>query len=107
MENPLSVSHQLGSPLHGGIFPDDDLVVDVAMAGDQLLVLPGPDQTAHLGLGVGAVHHLPVAGVPDLDGSVRCAATTGQDVGLPGAPSQGLHGSLVFAQGGLGTVQMA
>ena len=74
------MTQQLGSSLHGGILPDDDLVVDVAVAGDQLPVLPGPDQTAHLGLGVGAAQHLPVARVPDLDGSVRGASSTGQDV---------------------------
>ena len=42
------MSEQLGRPLHLGVLPDGHLVVGVAVAGDELLVVLRPDQGANL-----------------------------------------------------------
>ena len=52
MKDPLSESQQLYSPLHAGVLPDDDLIVDVSVAGHQLPVLSSPHQAAYLGVSV-------------------------------------------------------
>eukprot|EP00418_Pyrodinium_bahamense_P082518 CAMPEP_0179064042 /NCGR_PEP_ID=MMETSP0796-20121207/27746_1 /TAXON_ID=73915 /ORGANISM="Pyrodinium bahamense, Strain pbaha01" /LENGTH=251 /DNA_ID=CAMNT_0020760981 /DNA_START=443 /DNA_END=1199 /DNA_ORIENTATION=- len=78
--------------------PQGQLVPGVAMGRQQLTLLRAPDDTSDLALRVRGHEQLPVRGVPEADLAVRRTTAGGQDVPLPRAPPQRLHGRSVLRQ---------
>ena len=99
MQHAGSVPSQLRHLGQRGVLPNSQLVLGVAVGGDQLLVVSGPLDRADLGTSVDLVHAGPGLGVPESQGSVGRPTTTRQQVGLPRAPVQSFHSSNMLAQG--------
>ena len=99
MQHASSVPSQLRHLGQRGVLPHGQLVLGVAVGGDQLLVVSGPLDRADLGTSVDLVHAGPGLGVPEPQGSVGRSATARQQVGLPRAPVQSFHSSNMLAQG--------
>ena len=68
MQHALGVPRELMRLLHGGVLPEDELVVAEAVTGDELFVRVAPLDTAHLGTGVDC---LDVCALESNAGSVR------------------------------------
>lgn len=98
-ENPALVrvlDHS--SALQARVRPDADLVVAVAVGGDNLLayaVRVAPVDAADLRVGLHGVDARPQTGVPEVDPFARLPATARKQVQLVRTPRQGLDGCVV------------
>lgn len=92
VEDALGVAGEVSDLVHGRVVPDAELVLGVAMAGDDLLVLLVPEEGGHLGLGVDAVDARARVDVREHNRAVGGTAAGGEEVGLPWAPGEGLDG---------------
>lgn len=68
------------------------------MGRNQFAVVGGPEDLAHLRLGVHSVQASASGGVPHADASVACTSSRCKEVGLEWAPSQRFDGSGVVVQ---------
>ena len=76
LENALSVSVQFSDFRHRWVVPDGQLVLREAVGRDELFLMCfGPQNGAHLGLGVSGTQLSTGGGVPEANVSVSCAAT--------------------------------
>ena len=66
---------KLGYLHEGWVAPDDDLVLRVAVRGDQFIRAPAPGQVADLGARVGALQARTCQHVPEFDGSISRASS--------------------------------
>jgi len=95
VQHTRGVAVQLAHLGQGGVLPEDQLVLGVPVAGQDLALVAAPLQRAHLGAGVNGVELGAGEGVPESDVAVSRTAPTGEQVALEGAPGQCLDGSLV------------
>lgn len=102
VEHAAGVAAELGHADHGGILPDDELVLREAVRRDELALVGVPLQSAHLRAGVDRVEARAGGAAPGADAAVRGAAARGEETLLPGAPSDGLDGGLVGVERELG-----
>ena len=86
-------------PARLGIFPDGQLVVTEAVAGNQLPVGRVPHDAGDLTAGVGAEDLVHGVGLPHPDSSVHRASSCSEEAGLPGTPGHGLDSRLVLSDG--------
>lgn len=107
MENAGLVRWDFNVADQGWIAPDAKRVVWEAAGADDLAVVGAPAEGGDLGAGVNAVDASTGGGVPEVDVTVVGSATSGEQVGLPWAPADGLDGSLVVGLGELGDGERA
>lgn len=96
------VTHHLTDLDQAGVLPNAELILSKSVTGDELFVLSGPLDGAHLTLGVNLVHANTSLCVPEANGAITSTTAGGQQVRLPRAPRQGLHGGAVFSESELG-----
>lgn len=80
---------------HAGVLPQAKLVLAEAMAAENLSLMPAPLQRAHLGCCIYGIEHSPSVRVCELDASVSCASTRGQQIALKWTPRQCFYCSLM------------
>ena len=95
---------ELGDFPHFRVLPDAKLVVDIAVRGENLLVMRIPQERADLTVCADLVNHLTGVCVPELDRFVPTAATRGKKISFPRTPGQSFHRSLVLSKNCAGTV---
>jgi len=98
LENSGSVAFELRNLGHRGVLPNYELILGVPMRGHQFFVVLGPEDLAHLGLGVDGVEASSSRGVPETNATISCTSSRCQQVGLEGAPGKSFHGCLVLVQ---------
>ena len=83
---------------HRRVGPESELVVGVAVAREELLLVGVPAEGADLGARVDGVQVGAELGVPELDRAVGRARARGEDVAVVGAPGEGLDGGAVVRE---------
>lgn len=118
MQDPRLVSGNIYDAGKGGIFPNSQLIVRYAVAGDKLAVtkranisliycedsggqnvLFTPLQTGDLATSVDRVDAGSSGGVPKVDTTIMVATTSSDEIGLPRAPRESLDGCFVVSLG--------
>ncbi len=93
---------------HRGVLPQRELVLGEAVRRENLLLVLAPHERAHLRVGVDLLQESAGGAVPEADLPVGSAAARCEEVGLVGAPSEGLDRSSVVqdlvTRGSLGGV---
>lgn len=96
MSGDVDVAHEIR------VTPDGEGVVREAARTDNLAVVRAPAQAGDLRAGVDAVHPSSRSGVPEVDVTVVRTTSSGEQVGVPGAPGKSLDSSLVVGLGEFG-----
>lgn len=94
MQDPPRVALQLRNSNHGGILPDDELVLGKSVSRDELLVVEAPLQGADLRARVDRVQADAAGGVPEADMAICRSSAGGEEVRLERRPRQRLNGCL-------------
>ncbi|KAL7547013.1 hypothetical protein ACHAWF_010326 [Thalassiosira exigua] len=100
---PRGVALELLDLRHGGVFPQDQLVLAEPVARADLPLVLRPQQGAHLAPRVDRVQHRAGVGVPELDRAIGRPSPGRQQAASEGTPRQGLHGRLVMREGEAGS----
>lgn len=95
VQHPALVPSQLTNLDQAGILPQTELVLAVAVAAENLALMPVPLQGADLGAGINGAEHGTCVGVPELDAAISCTTASGDEVALERAPCQCLDCCLV------------
>lgn len=81
VQHSVGVSGQGCHSLHARVLPNVDLVLTIAVGGNELVHILGEHQVAHLTAGLNGLERFKLQGVPELDGPVL-GATTGSEQAL-------------------------
>ena len=107
MQNPGLVGRDLDVAHQRRVAPDAERVVREAGGADDLAVVRAPAQAGDLRARVDAVDARARCRVPEVDVAVVGAAPRREQVVLPRAPAERLHGRLVVGLGELGRAEAA
>lgn len=102
VQNTGLVSGDLDIADESWVAPDAERVVRETARADDLAVVVAPSQTGDLGAGVDAVGAGTGRGVPEVDVTVVGTTPGGEEVELPGAPTESLDSGAVVGLGELG-----
>jgi hypothetical protein len=105
VEDSALVGRDLDSSDKGRVAPDAQRVVGETAWADNLTVVRAPAERSNLRASVDAVDASTRGGVPEVDVAIVRATTSSKEVHVPGAPREGLDGSLVVGLGELGDRQ--
>ena len=91
MRRDLNVANQ------SWVTPNAQRIVGETTGTDDLAVMRAPSKASNLGAGVNTVDSSTSCGIPEVDVTVVGSSTSSEDVWLPWAPAEGLHGGLVVS----------
>ena len=83
---------------HGGVLPQDQLILAKPMARANLPLVLRPQQRTDLTARINRIQHGTRICIPKLDGTICRAASAGQQSSVEGTPRQRLHRGLVLRQ---------